>query len=56
MSVYHCPLCPLIFQFRSEVEWHLREEHRSSSDEESDLPRRVGSRVRAPGLATGCRN
>jgi hypothetical protein len=37
MSVYHCPLCPLIFQFRSEVDWHLREEHRSSSDEESSL-------------------
>jgi hypothetical protein len=27
----------LIFQFRSEVEWHLREEHRSGSDEESHL-------------------
>ena len=37
MSVYHCPLCPLIFQYRSEVEWHLREEHRSRRDEEADL-------------------
>jgi hypothetical protein len=27
----------LIFQFRTEVEWHLREEHRSGSDEEADL-------------------
>jgi hypothetical protein len=37
MSVYHCPLCPLIFQFRTEVEWHLRQEHRSRTDEEADL-------------------
>src|SRR5213076_2501989 len=37
VSVYHCPLCPLIFQYRTEVEWHLREEHRSGSDEEADL-------------------
>jgi hypothetical protein len=37
VSVYHCPLCPLIFQYRTEVEWHLREEHRSGSDEETDL-------------------
>jgi hypothetical protein len=27
----------LIFQYRTEVEWHLREEHRSGSDEETDL-------------------
>jgi len=37
MSVYHCPLCPLIFQYRTEVEWHLREEHRSRADEAADL-------------------
>ena len=37
MSVYHCPLCPLIFQFRTEVEWHMREEHRSRADETADL-------------------
>jgi hypothetical protein len=37
MSVYHCPLCPLIFQYRSEVEWHLREEHRSRADEAAEL-------------------
>ncbi len=37
MSVYHCPLCPLIFQYRTEAEWHLREEHRSRADEEADL-------------------
>jgi hypothetical protein len=37
MSVYHCPLCPLIFQYRTEVDWHLREEHRSRADEDADL-------------------
>jgi Bacterial archaeo-eukaryotic release factor family 3 len=37
MPVYHCPLCPLIFQFRTEVEWHMREEHRSRADETADL-------------------
>ena len=37
MSVYHCPLCPLIFQYRTEVEWHLREEHRSRADEAAEL-------------------
>lgn len=37
MSVYHCPLCPLIFQYRNEVEWHLREEHRSRADEAAEL-------------------
>ncbi len=43
MSVYHCPLCPLIFEYRTEVEWHLREEHRSRADEESDLRAELGS-------------
>jgi hypothetical protein len=37
MSVFHCPLCPLIFQHRTEAEWHLREEHRSRAGEEADL-------------------
>lgn len=37
MSVSHCPLCPLIFQFRSEVEYHLRNDHRSRADEELEL-------------------
>jgi hypothetical protein len=37
MTVYHCPRCPLIFEYRSEVEWHLREEHRSRPDEAADL-------------------
>ena len=55
MSVYHCPLCPLIFQFRSEVEWHLREGHRSSSDEESDLRAELAA-ASGPWTATGCRN
>ena len=43
MSVYHCPLCPLIFNYRTEVEWHLREEHRSRSDEEADLRAELSS-------------
>lgn len=42
MSVYHCPLCPLIFPYRSEVERHLREEHRSRVDEEADLRTELG--------------
>ena len=37
MSPYHCPICPLIFQYRTEVEWHLREDHRSRADESADL-------------------
>jgi len=37
VPVYHCPLCPLVFEYRTEVEWHLREEHRSRADEEADL-------------------
>jgi len=37
MSVYHCPLCPLIFQYRSEVDRHLHEEHRSRAEDPADL-------------------
>lgn len=37
MSVLHCPLCPLVFEFRTEVEYHLRNDHRSRRDEEADL-------------------
>ncbi len=37
MSVYHCPLCPLVFQDRGEVERHVGDEHRSRSDEDADL-------------------
>ena len=37
MTVSHCPLCPLIFQFRTEVEYHLRNDHRSRAEEEADL-------------------
>lgn len=37
MSVFHCPLCPLIFQYRNEAESHLRQEHRSRADEDTDL-------------------
>jgi hypothetical protein len=37
MSVYHCPLCPLIFQYRSEVDRHLHQEHRSGTEDPADL-------------------
>jgi hypothetical protein len=36
MSVFHCPLCPLIFQYRTEAESHLQEEHRSRAREDAD--------------------
>jgi len=47
MSVYHCPLCPLIFQYRTEVECHLREEHRSRADEAADLRVELAAATRA---------
>lgn len=46
MSVYHCPLCPLIFQYRTEVEWHLREEHRSRADEAADMRAELAAATR----------
>ncbi len=46
MAVYHCPVCPLIFEFRTEVEWHLREQHRSRADEEADLRAEINAAVR----------
>lgn len=46
MSVYHCPLCPLIFQHRSETEWHVREEHRSRADEAADLRAELAAAAR----------
>jgi hypothetical protein len=27
MTVHHCPKCELTFSFKTELEWHLREEH-----------------------------
>jgi hypothetical protein len=27
MTVHHCPQCELTFSFKTELEWHLREEH-----------------------------
>ena len=44
--MYHCPLCPLVFQFRTEVEWHLREEHRSRADEDADLRAELAAATR----------
>lgn len=37
MPVYRCPFCPLIFQYRTEAESHVREEHRSRADDEAGL-------------------
>ena len=46
MSVYHCPLCPLIFQYRTEADWHLREEHRSRTTEAADLRAELAAATR----------
>ncbi len=46
MPVHQCPLCPLIFEHRSEAEWHLREEHRSRADEAAELRAELGSAER----------
>ena len=27
MTVHQCPHCDLAFSFKTELEWHLREEH-----------------------------
>ncbi|MGH9079065.1 MAG: hypothetical protein ACRDYE_03100, partial [Acidimicrobiales bacterium] len=37
VSVVHCPVCPLIFEHPTEVEWHLRTDHRSHDEEEAQL-------------------
>ncbi len=37
MPVHHCPLCPLIFESRSEVQSHVRDEHRSRANDDADL-------------------
>jgi len=37
MSVYHCPLCPLIFRYRNEVDRHLHQEHRPRAEDSADL-------------------
>jgi hypothetical protein len=29
MAVHQCPFCPLRFSFRTEVQWHIENEHRS---------------------------
>ena len=41
MPVYHCFACPLIFQSRNEVEWHLRNDHRSAEDEKLAWKREI---------------
>jgi hypothetical protein len=37
VTAFHCPVCPLVFQFRPEVEWHLQYEHRTRADADVNL-------------------
>lgn len=46
MPVFHCPICPLIFEYRTEVEWHLRNEHRSRSEERAALGKEIDAALR----------
>ncbi|HUJ65763.1 MAG TPA: hypothetical protein VLX59_09515 [Acidimicrobiales bacterium] len=46
MSVYHCPLCPLIFQYRDEVDRHLHQEHRSRAGDPADLGAELSAAAR----------
>ena len=32
MTVHHCPQCELTFSFKTELEWHLREDHQPTVD------------------------
>jgi hypothetical protein len=62
MTVHQCPRCPLRFSFRTELEFHLREDHGRDSDAASARESRepVGSpassalneRAAAPMIAT----
>jgi hypothetical protein len=37
MTAHQCPRCKLLFAFRTEVEWLLRNEHRSAVEKEAEL-------------------
>jgi hypothetical protein len=37
VTVYHCPLCPLIFEHRTDLDRHLDQEHRSRGGPAADL-------------------
>ena len=37
MTAFHCPVCPLVFQVRPEVERHLQDEHRTRTDVDVNL-------------------
>jgi Bacterial archaeo-eukaryotic release factor family 3 len=43
VPVHHCPLCPLIFESRSEVQTHLRDEHRSRPNDDAGLRAEVAA-------------
>jgi hypothetical protein len=46
VSVYYCPLCPLVFEHRSDVETHRREEHRARPDGAADLRDQITAATR----------
>ena len=37
VTAYHCPICPLIFPVRADVESHVRNEHRTRADTDVNL-------------------
>ncbi|MGH9065945.1 MAG: hypothetical protein ACRD0J_00235 [Acidimicrobiales bacterium] len=39
MTVYQCPRCVLLFAYKGELEWHLREEHPRDQDQDQDQAR-----------------
>lgn len=37
MAVYRCPRCELVFAYKGEVEWHLREDHQGERTDSPEL-------------------
>lgn len=37
MTSFHCPLCPLVFAHRTELEWHVRAEHEDTGERTARL-------------------
>jgi len=48
MAVHQCPFCPLRFTFRTEMQWHVDNEHREvkveerTDDDDTALPDSTG--------------
>lgn len=55
MAVHQCPRCPLRFSFRTELEFHLREDHDRGRDAEATGDARERAASRSPTEATGSR-